>query len=125
MAIRAGLFHLTSIFLFTVNCLGAAQNTPSATPGKDIAAAPDPALSQKAKSASDASKAVESAVTAPKDYVAAAAKYQKSIADITGADKKRTALPLDDLQTIQATVQAIQQTTQAGRQDLIDTLSKD
>jgi len=129
MGMRAGLFLLTSICIFTVNRLAADQNAPVVPPGKDAAAVPapvpDPALSQKAKSASDASKAVESGVTAPKDYLSSAAKYQKSIADITGADKKRNMSPLEDLQTIQAVVQAIQQTTQAGRQDLIDTLSKD
>jgi hypothetical protein len=129
MGMRAGLFLLISICLFTVNGLAANQNAPAVPVGKDAAAVPapvpDPALSQKAKSASDASRAVESVVTAPKDYLSSAAKYQKSIADITGADKKRTTPPLEDLQTIQATVQAIQQTTQAGRQDLIDTLSKD
>jgi len=125
MAIRAGLFHLTSIFLFTVNCLGAAQNTPSQLPGKISRLHLDPALSQKAKSASDASKAVESAVTASQRLCGRSSEVSKEYCGYHGADKKRTALPLDDLQTIQATVSSHPADYSSWPQDLIDTLSKD
>lgn len=82
--------------------------------GNASAAPASPELSAKAKKASDAAKAVEDAVASAKQLAALANKYQKSITDITGADTKSKTPPPENLQAIQATVQAILQQGQGG-----------
>src|SRR3989441_3632566 len=73
---------------------------------------------RQAQTANDAAGKVQSAVVAAQSLLDKADRYQKDITSITASDIKRTQAPLDDLQTIQAAVTAIQQA------DLMNALTK-
>src|SRR6267142_6078786 len=88
-----------------VNGAGAVppESPSSSTVGPSVTDA-----SKQARKAMDAASQVEGSVSKAGDAIEKAQKYQKAINDISGSTAKSTHSPVDDVQNLQSTVEAIQ-----------------
>jgi hypothetical protein len=123
MVLRVLAFPIVfgSLFVGSISSSYAQQAEAPSGPPASTATNPPPSseVTQKTKTASAAATAVEEAVSNTAHLTALADNYQKTVTDITGTAVKSKKPPLEDLQTLQAVVQAIQQQGDKGLFDLL------
>lgn len=119
MGLRALLLGLTTISVVPLGSLMSHAQGPPAAVSNAPSANSAPAPAAAGPSAADASNQAQKAITAinnaagavskASDAVTKAGTYTKTIQDITGSTAKSTQSVTDNLQTLEATVDAIQQ----------------